>query len=272
MRRFPFVAALAAQAMFLATPAGAIVGGEVDGQQHPSVGMFYFTQDGTRFRCSGTLVSPTVVLTAAHCTKGSTDVRVTFDSVAQADPMRAISPGDPSRFIAGSAFAHPDWNEKLQLKDLLDIGVVVLDLPAAVIWPGITPAPLATAGLLDELAAKSALKKAGFEVVGYGVFFEQPETTPRTPAAVRDLTRRFTTAPLQNINGETVKLQESEGDAKLGGGTCFGDSGGALLLGGVLVGDTSWGGSQWCTGGAGGYQRTDTPGARAFLAEFVNLP
>jgi secreted trypsin-like serine protease len=272
MRRSPLLAALAALAMSLATPAGAIVGGEIDGEQHPNVGMFYFTQDGTRFRCSGTLVSSTVVLTAAHCTDGATDVRVTFDSVAQQDPLRATAPGDPGRFIVGSAFAHPDWNDKLQLKDLLDIGVVVLDAPAASIGPEITPAPLPTAGLLDELAAKGGLKKSAFEVVGYGVFFEQPETNPRTPTAVRDLTRRFTTAPLQNINGETVKLQESDGDSKLGGGTCFGDSGGALLLDGLLVGDTSWGGSQWCSGGAGGYQRTDTPDARAFLSLFVTLP
>ena len=272
MRSTPLVAATAALILLLAMPAGAIVGGEIDGDRNPNVGMFYFTRDGARFRCSGTLVSPTVLLTAAHCTKDSTDVRVTFDSVAQQDPMRATDPGDPSRFIAGTPHAHPEWNEKLQLKDLLDIGVVLLDVPAAVIWPGITPAPLPTAGLLDELGAKGGLKKIAFEVVGYGVFFEQPETTPRTPTAVRDLTRRFTTAPLQNINGETVKLQESDGDAKLGGGTCFGDSGGALLLDGLLVGDTSWGGSQWCSGGAGGYQRTDTPDARAFLELFVDLP
>jgi hypothetical protein len=256
----------------LAAPAGAVVGGEVDGTLHPNVGMLYFTQDGTRFRCSGTLVAPTVLLTAAHCTEGSTGVLVTFDPVAQADPTSATDPGDPSRFIAGTAHAHPDFNPKLQLKDLLDIGVVVLDAPASTIWPGIAPAPLPTAGLLDELGARGGLKRTAFEVVGYGIFFEQPDSTPRTPTPVRDLTRRFTTAPLQNINGETVKLQESAGDAKLGGGTCFGDSGGALLLDGVLVGDTSWGGSLFCTGGVGGYQRTDTAGARAFLDDFVALP
>ncbi|HEX5614654.1 MAG TPA: trypsin-like serine protease [Acidimicrobiia bacterium] len=265
---------LVAIALVLATalPAGAVVGGELDGELHSNVGMFFFTESGSRFRCSGTLVAPTIVLTAAHCTLGSTDVRVTFDSVAQQDPLRATSPGDASRFIVGTAHAHPDWNQKLQLKDLLDIGVVVLDAPASTIWPGITPAPLPTAGLLDDLAAKGGLKKVPFEVVGYGVFFEQPDTTPRTPTSVRDLTRRYTTAPLQNINGETVKLQESAGDAKFGGGTCFGDSGGALFLDGVLVGDTSWGGSQYCSGGAGGYQRTDTSAARAFLSEFVTVP
>src|SRR5262245_40400313 len=114
MRSSSLVAVHAALVLFLAAPAGAVVGGEVDGGLHPNVGMFYFTQDGARFRCSGTLVSPTIVLTAAHCTAGSTDVRVTFDSVAQQDPLRPVSPGDPSRFIVGTPFPHPEWNEKLQ--------------------------------------------------------------------------------------------------------------------------------------------------------------
>jgi hypothetical protein len=198
-------------------------------------------------------------------------VLVTFDAAAGADPLTAG--GDPSRFVAGTAFAHPDFNEKLQLKDLLDIGVVVFDAQAAAriatLWPAAEPVPLPPPGYLTQRAAKGGLKRVAFTVAGYGVFFEKGGGPP---AETDDKLRRSTTAPMQNINGQTVKLQESARDSKLGGGTCFGDSGGPLLLEGPVVGVTSWGSSQWCSGGAGGYQRTDTPEARAFLAAFVDLP
>jgi len=50
-------------------PANASTGGPPDGELHPSVGLLLFYDADGRFRCSGTLVSPTVLLTAAHCTR-----------------------------------------------------------------------------------------------------------------------------------------------------------------------------------------------------------
>lgn len=273
MRRVILVSLLGT-VLLLATavPTGAIIGGEIDGTLHPNVGMVRFTQDGTRYRCSGTLVAPAVVLTAAHCTAGSTNVMVSFDSVGTRDPLAPVDPGDPSRWITGTAHANPLYNPKLQLKDLNDIGVVVLDASAASKWPGIAPAALPTLNYLGVLALKGGLKNVPFTAVGYGVFFEKPADGPQRPEAVRDLTRRWTTAPMQNLAGQTIKLQENSQDSKFGGGTCFGDSGGALFLNGLLVGDTSWGGSQFCSGGVGGYQRTDTHEARAFLDDYMAVP
>ena len=67
--------------MAIPTPAQAIKGGLPDEGAHPYVGqlLFYdpsgidprFDDPGAWFNCSGTLVSPTIVVTAGHCTFGT---------------------------------------------------------------------------------------------------------------------------------------------------------------------------------------------------------
>jgi Trypsin len=187
--------------------ASAIVGGENDGTRHPNVAMIAFYQPDGRFRCSATLVSPTVLVTAAHCTEGVRGkTLVNFDPVAPALPRAADDTGDglsktgytsaPSGWLAGTAHPHPLWDGELQLNDLHDVGVVVLDSP----YTAATPAALPPAGCLDQVAAlKGGLSKQVFELVGYGVFFVKPESGPKKPTAVNDRTRRFTTAVGQNL-------------------------------------------------------------------------
>src|SRR5918999_5202143 len=59
----------------------AITYGQADGNRHPNVGALVGTFDGETFPyCSGTLISRTVFLTAAHCDPGKNRVKVTFDS------------------------------------------------------------------------------------------------------------------------------------------------------------------------------------------------
>ena len=65
----------------LAAPVGAITNGQPDDEEHPYVGqLFFYVPDeeddrfddpGSWFNCTGTLLSPTVVLTAGHCTFGT---------------------------------------------------------------------------------------------------------------------------------------------------------------------------------------------------------
>ena len=100
-----------------AQPASAITDGQRD-TVHTNVGVVRFTTSEGRFRCSGTLISPTVVLTAGHCTgvdaaHPATNVYVSFDTDLPADPLAAnIPPAESAaraaHYITGTA--HPDPN------------------------------------------------------------------------------------------------------------------------------------------------------------------
>jgi hypothetical protein len=258
MTRISLAAAMTALAasLFAAAPAGAIVNGTTDtAGTYANVGMVRFTQDGTRFRCSGTLISPTVVLTAAHCTDGSSDVSVTFDLVGRTT----------ATYIPGTPHTHPGWTGQLGTKILKDTGVVVLSAPATSLWPGIRPAPLVPRNYLDRIDAK----RATWTMVGYGIEFAKPADGPKKPVAVSDLTRKYATATLQTLTVDVIKLQVNTNDSRDDGSSCFGDSGGSVWVDGMVAGDDSWGTSQFCQGGAAGYQRVDTPAIRDWLAGFV---
>src|SRR5215213_1237253 len=96
--------ALAALAVVLlaavtsAGPAAAITGGEPDGNDHPNVGLILFYDATGRYRCTATLISPTVLITAAHCTSGVVGkVLVDFDSViAETGPSPFPAAKDPA--------------------------------------------------------------------------------------------------------------------------------------------------------------------------------
>jgi hypothetical protein len=273
-------AALVAAFAITVVPAGAITGGELDGNRHPNVAMIVFYQPDGRFRCSATLVSPTVLVTAAHCADGVRGkVIATFETVAPTPtPRAADDPGDGMSavgysapvpgWLTGTPHAHPLWDGGLQLNDLHDVGVVVLDAP----YTGAAPASLPPRDYLEGLAnGNGGFNKQTFEVVGYGVFFEKPTEGPQKPTAIADRTRRFTTAVGQNISSQVLKLAENEKDSRAGGGTCFGDSGGPVFHGGYLVADTSFGASQFCRS-FGGYYRLDIEDARSFLDDYVAVP
>jgi hypothetical protein len=250
-------------------PASAITGGQRD-TVHTNVGLVRFSTPEGRFRCSGTLISPTVVLTAGHCTGDDgahpyTNVMVSFDTDLVGDPLTAatISPEEraarATHYITGTAHPDPGWTGKLSISKQHDQGVVVLDSPATDKWD-IEPAPLLPVGTLD--ANQGALKNETFTLVGYGVEIG----AKKEQVVVQE--RRSTTAFLKNVQSQVVVFQINDRDSKAGGGSCFGDSGGAAFLGPYVIGDASYVNSLTCNA-SGSYQRVDTDYSRDFLANFL---
>lgn len=235
-----------------ALPILAITYGQPDGNDHPNVGALVGTFSGQTYPyCSGTLISPTVFLTAAHCDIGSSTVRVTFDSVFTSH----------SRLYEGTFYGHPNYNQAQG--DPHDIAVVVLNRAIN----GIVPAALPAAGQLSGLSQGQP-----FTAVGYGG--NEPVNQPGGPVIGYLDIRQYATSSLNAINPAWLRLSQNPhtGD----GGTCYGDSGGPNFLGSGdsetnIVAATTITGDALCKATNVVY-RTDTASARDFLGQFVVLP
>lgn len=263
-------------ALGVASPALASTGGTPDGDQHPNVGFLLYYSDGDRFSCSGTLVSPTVVLTAAHCTDGvDGKVLVTFDSVVDeeaplkyehiADRDAGFTPEQIAEMgaLSGEAHTHPDYSDFTDTDNWNDVGVVVLDEAVT----DIEPAPIAELGTLDGIR-KSQLSKTLFTAVGYGTEVRKPESGAQKPTPMSfPLLRRFVDMPGQKLTPQILQTNGNPNDNRGTGGTCFGDSGGPLFLDGEIVAVTSYGYTDNCRY-LGGYQRVDIEGVQSWLADF----
>jgi secreted trypsin-like serine protease len=248
------VAAVAAGALTLVAGASAITYGVPDGSGHPEVGALLAPQpysDGTWATCSGTLISPTVFLTAAHCDQGVSRVAATFDS-------NYNSRTGTTHW--GTWYADPSYNQAQS--DPHDVAVVVFDKPVK----GITPARLPQAGSLDSVRNGDR-----FTSVGYGA---QSVTIEKGPTFHYADTRFVATGGLNSLNPSWLRI--SMNPAKGDGGTCYGDSGGPNFLGAGstetnIVAGTTITGDFMCRATNVDY-RMDTPSARAFLGRFVTLP
>jgi hypothetical protein len=246
--------AAAAAALAVAAPAGAITYGVPDGNAHPEVGALLAQEaysDGTWTTCSGTLISPTVFLTAAHCDEGVDRVKVTFDSTYVA----------PGTTYTGTYHADPAYNQKQG--DPHDIAVVVLDKAVT----GIRPARLPAAGSLSGLDGSQT-----FTSVGYGA---QSVTSGHGPKTFSYADVRY--RAVGTLNSVTPSwLRISMNPATGNGGTCYGDSGGPNFLGSGasetdIVAGTTITGDFYCRSTNVDY-RLDTASARAFLSRYVTLP
>lgn len=245
--------------------ASAVTDGEPDGEDHPYVGlMVAHDADGNPlWRCSGTLISPTVYLTAGHCTESpAAHAEIWFD----ADVESGI-PGNgyPLAGDAGGAtHTHPQYDPNAFF--LFDLGVVVLDEPVVMDEYGELP----DLNQLDAMAKKRGKQDITFTAVGYGLQKSFPDAAAWKNSAQR--IRMVAHPKLNQINtglvGDFSLLLSNNAHT---GGTCFGDSGGPNFIGtsNVIAGVTSFGLNSAC-GGTGGVYRVDRADDLDWLATFLD--
>ena len=242
------LAAAAALSALGTAPAFAITDGELDGNRHPYVGLMVAKDAAGHplWRCSGTLISSRVYLTAGHCTEApAVSAEIWFDADVQAGiPDNGYPFDGPSQ---GKTYTHPSYDPNAFF--LFDLGVVVLDKAVKMKTYGALPAY----DVLDRMDSQRGQQDMTFTSVGYGL-------QEINPVHVEELRVRMLARPhlLQINNGYvgTQSLLLSNNHST--GGTCFGDSGGPNFIGdtNVVGGVTSFGKNGNCAG-TGGVYRVD---------------
>jgi hypothetical protein len=251
LRKLLVLFAAVAALVVTAGPAQAVLYGQPDNNEHPYVGVIrFFDAEGNYLhRCTGTLISPTVVLTAGHCTFGTAYAEAWFTETA---PSTAeVLSGDYTRGITGDTYTYPGYDEFATFPNTGDVGIVVLDKAVRLS----TYASLPTVGLADTL-----YKHELFTIVGYGI----QDTQPVQVAEVRRLQATVKLVSLQSGYSQGFNLQLSSNPGQPHqGGLCFGDSGGPVLYGTnsfVINGNCA---------GAGFSYRIDQPEILSWIESFL---
>lgn len=278
-----------------AAPAGAIQFGNVDGDDHPYVGMvlFFDARAEAWFRCSGSMINTTVFITAGHCVfavgldgeltatlRDGNDAWVNLDTEIVLDPtdFPPVDPEDPYEPRANFLNTDPDWTRAVKVSahpayadfagfpNTSDIGVVILSEGLTVSRYSSLPG----VGDANALVVGAVALRARPTIVGYGlqgVF----------PNVIADLTRHNGDPFVKELNsantgGWNIHLSGDPGKGNGTGSACFGDSGGPVLAPGsdTILGVGSFVLNPGCTG-ASFYYRADTNHALDWIRQYAEL-
>lgn len=235
--------------------AGAILGGQSDGDGHPYVGLV----TNNAVTCTGALVSQTVMLTAAHCFAGTASAL--GNNTVTGAPLVAVSftvdPRHEGGWHIGSFYADP----------AADVAIVAFTTNGCVPPPNGPPnatcgpvtssayARLPSAGVVDTLDMKTPI-----DLVGYGVqdLIRGGGPPQNGPFGTRQATQTTLITSNDTLSGDFLKLHS---------GVCLGDSGGPDLLAGtnLVLGVNSFVNDAVCAGVTYSV-RIDTPAVLAWIA------
>ena len=278
-RSLLFGLTLAALLAANSVPALGVTDGKLDGNDHPAVVLLLMEVGGQpAFRCSGTLLSATVLLTAGHCTNafpGSpyTGMRVFTESDVQAGigTTNNYPFAGPNSVEAVSWAAHPLYQTAPFA--VHDVGVVILKAPGVVLPAG-QYGVLPSVNQFDSLKTQRGQQDVTFTAVGYGLQESFPD--PAMFLATNSRTRYAAYPKLLQINvpGFTGDFSMLLSNNHHTGGTCFGDSGGPNFYGSratetkIVAGVTSFGINGNCAG-TGGVFRMDRQDVLDFVRSYL---
>jgi hypothetical protein len=300
MRLSLTLATLAMAALLLASPAFAITGGRPDNGDHPYVALMQ-TYDANRVPlqvCSGSLISPTVFLTAGHCVAEPRAVHaeiwldsgpilpdVNYLLALFLDPNFTGSCNHTPAFkgypcdgdSGGTPHAHPDFcfdcRPGLANEVSRDVAVVTLDRPVA----------KATVGRFAELPAprqvETLANRSMIDLTGYGVQYQQQGVPGKYFSAPPPGSRWAGSGQRMRSAAELVAGSFAGADERIRftlnanqgtGGICFGDSGGPDLVGGTdtVLAVNSFVTNHNCSG-VGYSERVDVPEVLAWIRGFM---
>jgi secreted trypsin-like serine protease len=230
-----------------AAPAAAVTYGTPD-TEHDYVGLlvFYDAEGTPLWRCTGTLISPTVVLTAGHCTYGADSAQFFLQ-----DTMPSTYPY--SGGITGDPYTYPLYDDAAFYTN--DVGVVVLD-KRVTLREVSDYGELPDVGTVEDLLAEPSQL---LTIVGYGL------QGVVKPVASAERTRYQGTVMLIEATSSlagtySFRFTATPAQSHSGGG-CFGDSGGPVFIEGtnIILGVTSYVMNLNCKGTGGAFRIDQEP-------------
>jgi hypothetical protein len=277
-----------------ASPADAVKFGTPDTEnQYPWVGlMVAYDEDGNPlWRCTGSLLSTDLFLTAGHCVSDPSAeggdpvdlIRIWFtegDEIIVTDPQYLANVAAGAEDLCAGVDGYPcggysaegtpealsGWTGQLTIPQTYDLGLVHITSWDEDGYQPTTYGQVAPVGYLEELVADAPSGQGNIEftVVGYGLQSVKPVESAIKQRMIGTVSFVNLTSALSG--GWSLHYSNNPGEGHGGsGGTCFGDSGGPVISeDGYIVAVNSFVLNYNCNGAGFGY-RVDTQLAHDFI-------